>query len=124
LLRGRLGIDTEREYHLLSMEVNEAWKVDFKRHGLECNLGATDDLRYGMSINPHMKVRITHGLYDLVTPYFSSERICRQMKLSEGQSAKLSLKHYRGGHMFYAWEESRRAFRADMEKFYREGCGG
>jgi carboxypeptidase C (cathepsin A) len=124
LLRGRLGIETDREYHLISMEVNEAWKVDFKRHGLECNLGATDDLRYGMSVNPHMKVRITHGLYDLVTPYFSSERICRQMKLSESLSANLSLKHYRGGHMFYAWEESRSAFRRDMEEFYRESVAG
>lgn len=120
LLRGRLGIETEREYHLLSMEVNEAWKVDFKRHGLECNLGATDDLRYGMAINPHMKVRISHGLYDLVTPYFASERICRQMKLGEGVDSKLDLKHYRGGHMFYAWEESRREFRRDMEEFYRD----
>jgi carboxypeptidase C (cathepsin A) len=124
LLRGRLGIETEREYHLLSMEVNEAWKVDFKRHGLECNLGATDDLRYGMSINPHMKVRITHGVYDLVTPYFASERICRQMKLSESLAKNLSLKHYRGGHMFYAWEESRREFRRDMEEFYRDCAAG
>ena len=120
LLRGRLGVDTDREYHLLSMEVNEAWKVDFKRHGLECNLGATDDLRYGMAINPHMKVRITHGVYDLITPYFASERICRQMKLSEALARNLSLKHYRGGHMFYAWDESRREFRRDMETFYQD----
>jgi carboxypeptidase C (cathepsin A) len=124
LLRGRLGIDTDREYHLLSREVFESWKVDFKRHGLECNLGATDDLRYGMSINPHLKVRITHGLYDLVTPYFSSERICRQMKMSAALRSNLSLKHYPGGHMFYAWEESRQAFRADMEKFYQRAAAG
>jgi len=124
LLRGRLGIDSDREYHLLSTEVFESWKVDFKRHGLECNLGAADDLRYGMSINPHTKVRITHGLYDLVTPYFSSERICRQMKLSESLAGNLSLKHYRGGHMFYAWEESRREFRKDMEEFYRGSEAG
>jgi carboxypeptidase C (cathepsin A) len=120
LLRGRLGIETDREYHLLSREVFEGWKVDSKRHGLDGNLGATDDLRYGMSLNPHMKVRITHGLYDLVTPYYASKRICRQMKLSEQMARNLSLKNYPGGHMFYAWAESRKAFRQDMEAFYRD----
>ena len=71
-----------------------------------------------------MKVRITHGVYDLVTPYFASERICRQMKLSEALAGNLSLKHYRGGHMFYAWDESRREFRRDMEAFYAEALPG
>ena len=42
------------------------------------------------------------------------------MKLSESLAANLSLKHYRGGHMFYAWAESRHAFAKDMVEFYRE----
>ena len=45
------------------------------------------------------------------------------MKHSEALAGNLSLKHYRGGHMFYAWEESRSEFRRDMEGFYRD-CGG
>ena len=37
--------------------------------------GATDDFRYGMSLNPHMKAFITHGRYDLVTPYYATDRL-------------------------------------------------
>jgi carboxypeptidase C (cathepsin A) len=122
-LRRGLGLVTERDYHLLSMEVNQAWQVDMERHALESQIGATDDLRYGMSLNPHMKVRITHGIYDLVTPYFSSNRIARLMRLTERSRANLSLKHYAGGHMFYAWESSRRAFADDMREFYRTAVG-
>ncbi|MFP4375743.1 MAG: S10 family peptidase [Spirochaetales bacterium] len=117
-LRDRLGLETDREYHLLSMEVNQGWQVDMERHALESQIGATDDLRYGMSLNPYLKVRITHGIYDLVTPYFSSNRIASLMKSSPTARENLSLKHYAGGHMFYAWDESRKAFAADMRAFY------
>lgn len=123
-LRKTLGVVTTRDYHLLSMEVNQGWKVDIERHALESQIGATDDLRYGMSLNPHMKVRITHGIYDLVTPYFSSNRIASLMRLSPPVHQNLSLKHYRGGHMFYAWEASRKEFSTDMAAFYQEALGG
>lgn len=52
-LRSYLKVETEKDYHLLSMEVNRLWKVDLDRHALESQVGATDDLRYGMAINPH-----------------------------------------------------------------------
>lgn len=113
-------MNTEREYHLLSMEVNKGWQVDTERHALESQLGATDDLRYAMSLNPHMKVRITHGLYDLVTPYFASNRIARLMRLPAAARANLTLKHYPGGHMFYAWQGTRVGFWQDIRRFYEE----
>lgn len=119
-LRRSLEVDTERRYHLLSMEVNRNWQVDIERHALESQIGATDDLRYGMALNPHMKVRITHGLYDLVTPYFASNRIANLMYLNDAVADNLSLVHYRGGHMFYAWEESRRQFAEDISEFYAD----
>lgn len=119
-LRRGLGLTSERDYHLLSMEVNQGWQVDIERHALESQIGATDDLRYAMSLNPHMKVRITHGIYDLVTPYFASNRIARLMRLSGLARHNLTLKHYAGGHMFYAWEASREEFSRDIRTFYEE----
>ena len=131
-LRGNLGVQTDRDYHLLSMDVNRSWKIDADRHALESQVGATDDLRYGMSLNPHLKVRISHGIYDLVTPYFSSNRLARLMRLQKPisrngatlESGNLSLVHYGGGHMFYAWEESRRSFRNDISDFYQGALAG
>jgi carboxypeptidase C (cathepsin A) len=117
-LRGEIGVKTEREYHLLSLEVNKSWKIDYERHALESQIGATDDLRYGMSLNPHMKVFITHGIYDLVTPYFASNRIANLMKLDAETAARLTVRHFGGGHMFYAWERSRVEFRDTMGRFF------
>jgi len=98
--------------------VNEAWKIDTRVHALQSQVGATDDLRYGMSLNPHLKVRISHGLYDLVTPYFATERIARLLKLDPSRQAQLSLKHYGGGHMFYTWKQSRQDFTRDIEELF------
>jgi len=123
-IRGEIGVKTEREYHLLSYEVNKAWKIDVERHALESQIGATDDLRYGMSLNPHMKVFLTHGYYDLITPYFASDRIRNLMRLDASAARSLTVRHFDGGHMFYAWEASRVAFRHAIAAFYRGALAG
>ncbi len=117
-LRQEIGVDTERDYHLLSYEVFNSWKIDIEKHALDSNVGSTDDLRYGMSLNPHLRVFITHGRYDLVTPYFTTDRIRNLMRLDPDVAARLTVTHYGGGHMFYAWQESRIAFRGAVGAFY------
>ena len=111
LLRAEIGIESERRYELLSMDVNRDWKRDEHSHAFAGPAGATDDLRYAMSMSPDMTVAIAHGYYDMVTPYFSSERLVEQMKLQPQQREKLFIRHFDGGHMFYTWERSRRDFR-------------
>ena len=118
LLRSEIGVETDREYTLLSYEVNTAWKRDTEHHAFAPPEGATDDLRYGMSLNPHMKAFITHGRYDLVTPYYASDRLRNLMRLDPQMADRLTVQHFGGGHMFYAWEESRRAFRAAIADFF------
>jgi carboxypeptidase C (cathepsin A) len=110
-LRGEVGLESDRIYELLSFDVNEAWRRDDQKHVFDLTVGATDDLRFAMSMNPHMNVLITHGYYDLVTPYFASERLATEMRLLPEQKRCLHVRHFAGGHMFYSWESSRRDFR-------------
>jgi len=120
LLREVLGLETERPYNLLSLDINRSWKVDYDRHILQTQIGATDDLRYGIALNPHMKVYIAHGYYDLVTPFQASNRIVEQMKLNEQMAANLRVNHFGGGHMFYIWSDSRSELAKEMQQFYSE----
>jgi len=53
-----------------------------------------------------------------VTPYVSSERLVEQMKLLPQQRQQLFIRHFGGGHMFYTWNESRRAFRDWVRNYY------
>ena len=71
-----------------------------------------------MSLNPHMKVFICSGIYDLITPFFAVDRLANLMKLDTRLKEKLTVKQYSGGHMFYTWATSRAALHADMRAFY------
>ena len=116
-LRSEIGVETDREYTLLSYEVNQEWKDDDKRHFFVPPVGATDDFRYGMALNPHVKAFITHGQFDLVTPYYASDRLRNLMRLEPAIADRVTVRHFGGGHMFYAWEASRRAFAAAISEF-------
>jgi carboxypeptidase C (cathepsin A) len=117
-LRSTLQVNTELEYRLLSMEVNQSWKDKSQDHVFRKLVGAIDDLRYGMSLNQYMKVFISHGRFDLITPYFSSRRLINLMRLAPEQRENLVCEEFDGGHMFYSWDDSRAAFHASAQRFY------
>lgn len=118
-LRGTLGVETNLTYHLLNFETFKAWKFELKGGLKQGFIGAVDDLRVGMTLNPYMQVYITHGLFDLVTPYFASNHLANLMKLDPEVRPNLTIKHFQGGHMFYTWEASRQQWSAEMTQFYQ-----
>lgn len=119
-LRSVIGVETAREYNLLAMDVIMAWKNDEAGHYIQSTHGAVDDFRYGMAMNPHVRAFITHGRYDLMTPYYSSDRLRNLMRLDASVAERLTVRHFDGGHMFYSWQASREAFTADIATFIAE----
>jgi carboxypeptidase C (cathepsin A) len=122
-LRQEIGVQTDREYKLLNIEITLAWKNDESLHYIHGTQGAVDDFRYGMAMNPHMKAFITHGLYDLITPYYASDRFRNLMRLDPSVADRVTVRHFGGGHMFYTWTESRKAFSAAISQFMADSIG-
>tara|TARA_R110002072_G_scaffold303142_1_gene495760 strand:- start:3032 stop:4564 length:1533 start_codon:yes stop_codon:yes gene_type:complete len=118
-LRTTLKVDSELDYRLLCMDVYRKWQHTAAEHVFKAAVGAMDDLRYGMSLNEHMKVFIAHGFFDLITPCYATGRQVGLMKLSDEQAQNITTKNYCGGHMFYSWDTSRVAFRVDAEAFFQ-----
>ncbi len=118
LLRQIAEVKTDRRYECINDEVNNTWKRDEQKHLFDMNVGATDDLRYAICMNPYMKVLICFGYYDLVTPYFQAYRLTDQMRLSQEQRTNVHIKNFNGGHMFYTWDQSRRDFQSWIKSFY------
>jgi hypothetical protein len=52
-----------------------------------------------------------------VTPYFPRVRVRNPRRLDPHWAAGLPARHFGGGHMFYAWEASRKAFTAEIASF-------
>lgn len=113
LLRGRYGLTTDREYLLLGWEVNDWWQDDSGAGYYERHLDCADDMRYGMAMNPNVRLMICHGWHDLITTYFSSRRAVSLLRLPESLRRQVSFSNYQGGHMFYAWDRSRKSLTKD-----------
>ncbi|MEX2479996.1 MAG: peptidase S10 [Gammaproteobacteria bacterium] len=106
----------ERRYVLLNQSVSQAWEWDEGRSQPE----AVSALRRVLALDRTLEVLVVHGYTDLVTPYFESELILRQLgDFDEGERVRLET--YPGGHMFYTRAEARRAFRSDARRLYGSG---
>lgn len=117
-IRQNLGVESDLKYELLSHDVHEKWQWHDIDSGEPVPPGATDDIAVGLSINADMKMMLVHGIYDLVTPYFTSKYLALQLAQSYDAASRIDLKNYEGGHMFYMWEASRKAFTKDVKHMY------
>lgn len=104
----------ERRYQLLNRGVNRAWRWGDGRAQPEA-LGA---LARVLALDRELRLLVAHGMTDLVTPYFESTLLLRQLR-DFGPGERVRQATYPGGHMFYNRDDSRRAFRDDARWLYR-----
>jgi carboxypeptidase C (cathepsin A) len=110
-----LNYKAEGRYNLLNGPVNQAWRWGGGRDSPE-NL---EELRQALALDGKLRVLVTHGFTDLVTPYYASQLLLNQVP-DLGPDKRLTLKVYEGGHMFYSRQDSRQAFRSDVQRLFEE----
>lgn len=103
LYREKLAWVPERQWVLLNGGVSGAWDYGSARSAPE----ALDELAAAMALDESLDVVVAHGLTDLVTPYFASTLLLRQLPAS--LRARVVEETYPGGHMFYTRPASRAA---------------
>ena len=108
----------DRRYLVLNGGISRAWDWDAGRGQPEA-MGA---LRRVLALDPELRVLVVHGYTDLVTPYFASELILRQLRVRD-PAGRVRQENYRGGHMFYLREDSRRSLREDALWLYEGRTG-
>ena len=104
----------EEPYQLLNGRVNSRWDWGAGRNTQEI----VSDLRSVLAADPKLRVLVTHGASDLVTPYFETQMILDQMP-AFATPDRLKSTVYGGGHMYYSRDASRRALRDDAMELYR-----
>lgn len=116
-IRRTLGFDPPEPYRVLSMEVNEKWRWSTdKLAGLP---DVTDALRKAITTNPHLRVLVANGYYDLATPFYGSEYSVAHLGLDVSLRGNVRVCSYEGGHMMYLHAPSRAKLRADLVGFYQ-----
>jgi carboxypeptidase C (cathepsin A) len=113
--RDELGFKTEMTYVLLASEIAGKW--DWGEGGGRAMASVSEDIRELLALDPSFRLLIAHGYSDMVTPYAVSQYVLDHLP-PIGEPARAELRSYRGGHMFYIDQESRRAFGVDAKAFY------
>jgi carboxypeptidase C (cathepsin A) len=111
-LRRDLKARTPRGYEVLSRSV-QPWKF-----GAENSYMRVDErLVSAMRSNPHLRVLVQCGHYDLATPPDAIGYSIARLDLPETLRANISTENYEGGHMFYTNREASAKMREDLLKF-------
>ena len=80
-VRDELNYKTDLRYELMNPDVARAW--NWAEAGLGDLPGVGTRLRAALSLNPTLKVLVTHGYFDLATPYFASKYVVERLELGE-----------------------------------------
>jgi carboxypeptidase C (cathepsin A) len=107
----KLGWKVDGRYEVLNDAVNHDWRWGDRLARPE----ALSALRRMLALDPKFRVLVVAGLTDVQTPYFATALELAQIP-EFGASGRLWLKVYRGGHMVYADDDSRRALRDDARR--------
>jgi carboxypeptidase C (cathepsin A) len=109
-VRTELGYKSEVPYYVLGEGIGR-W--DFQTPmGYPATTGA---LRAAMAKNPHMKVMIASGYYDLATPYRAVEHALAALGLDPVLRKNITIETYEAGHMMYLHGPS-------LQKLHHDGA--
>ena len=108
-----VGWKIDGRYNALSYEVNKLWHRGRRR---QRGLGDAAARRRWPTTRS-CSVLIAHGWNDLSCPFMASVLIVDQMP-AMGNPARVQVKEYPGGHMFYTRPASQAALRKDVMRVY------
>jgi len=114
-IRRELKFESDLPYEILSGFVHPWSYKEFENQYV--NVGET--LRSAMTYNPHLKVYVANGYYDLGTPYFATEYTFNHLGLHADLQRNVTMEYYEAGHMMYIHMPSLKRMKTDLAKFMR-----
>lgn len=82
-----------------------------------------DALRAAFARNPHMRVLVCEGYYDLATPFFAAEYTLAHLGLDKRLRSRIETRQYEAGHMMYIHVPSLEKLRRDVGAFMDKALG-
>jgi carboxypeptidase C (cathepsin A) len=109
-----LGVDMQARYEVLSMDAHKQWnwnRGEEKGNSFACT---SPDLSRALRRNPHLRVLVASGHYDLGTPYSASDWSLAQLDVPPDVLARVQHHYYDAGHMMYTRETDMMKLKRDL----------
>ncbi len=114
-VRAELTFESDLLYEVLG-SLYQSW--NYGKHQNQY-LNVAETLRAAMCQNPHLRVFVANGYYDLATPHLATEYTFNHMQLDESLRDNVSMAYYASGHMMYVQLAALVKLKADLAAFIR-----
>ena len=120
-VRNELKFGQDKTYHAISEGVGSNW--DWKHQAgrgrgfFPGSPNVEGDLIQALLANPHLRVEVENGLYDMATPFFATEYTMEHLGLPEKLQKNIRLQYYDAGHMMYLRDEDLAKLKANVAAF-------
>ncbi|HTP63969.1 MAG TPA: peptidase S10 [Geobacteraceae bacterium] len=111
-IRNELGYHSDLEYLTLG-EGTGSWEWD-TRNGFA---DTSENLRNAFAKNRYMKLFIASGLFDLATPYLTTDYTLSHLGLTPALRRNVTTRRYRSGHMIYLDNAAIAQLKRDISAF-------
>ncbi|HEX8711498.1 MAG TPA: peptidase S10 [Terracidiphilus sp.] len=82
-------------------------------------VNVSEDLADAMKTNPHLKVMVNDGYYDLATPFFAAQYEQEHLPIPPALTKNIEYNWYESGHMAYVRDEARKQLHDRVEAFIK-----
>jgi carboxypeptidase C (cathepsin A) len=118
-VRRELAFKSDLPYYVLGGGIG-TWEWDAENRFAD----TSDALADALARNPHMRLFVASGYFDLATPYFATEYTLNHLGLDASLQDRTTRRYYRAGHMMYIDVQELAALRRDVAAFLREAGAG
>jgi carboxypeptidase C (cathepsin A) len=118
-VRRELGFKSDLPYYILGGGIGK-WDWDAENRFAD----TSDALGGAFARNPHMRLFVASGYFDLATPYFATEYTLDHLGLDASLRSRVTQRYYEAGHMMYIDVKSLAALRRDVAAFLGDASVG
>jgi carboxypeptidase C (cathepsin A) len=115
-VRGTLKYESDVPYEILTGKVRP-WNQGPEFEARYLNVAPV--LRSALTKNPHLRVFLASGYYDLATPYFAADYTMNHLHLDAERRKRITTAYYEAGHMMYVHRPSHEKLKKDLTEFYK-----
>jgi carboxypeptidase C (cathepsin A) len=110
-VRRQLKFGDGLTYLPMSGSIGMAWEFKHQAPGSSFpafGVNVLPDLAVAMKVNPHLKVMLNGGYFDLATPFFAAKYEMYHLPIPPNLRQNLEYAWYESGHMVYVHEQARK----------------